>query len=244
MYGRMDNEAVYFMDSTQQESETVQIRRPVGGQYQYFQVPQVIQKYNQYRGGVDVFDQGRTEPYGTDIKVRTNKWTFRFHKIMWSFLVAQSYNIYRHFNKDDGRVLHHHTFASNLSMALINIPWDRTHLGDSNMSTGPAGRGHKIKQTRPHSRFGARDSRRLSGRYRYCPNRMEDGRKNNRETAFWCVKCCVFLQPQCSESLHTKLEHLENIVPYVQLQTMAPGYLSDDDDDEECFHAIIASCNT
>jgi len=88
MYGWMDNGAVYFMDSTQRGSEMVQIRRRVGGQYQYFQVPQAIQKYNQYMGGVDVFDQVRTGPYGTDTEGRTNKWTIRFHEIMWSFLVT------------------------------------------------------------------------------------------------------------------------------------------------------------
>ena len=42
MYGWMDNGAVYFMDSTQRGSEMVQIQRRVGGQYQYFQVPQAI----------------------------------------------------------------------------------------------------------------------------------------------------------------------------------------------------------
>ena len=144
MYWWMDNGAVYFMDSTQRGSEMVQIQRRVGGQYQYFQVPQVIRKYNQYMGGVNVFDQVRTGPYNTDTEGRTNKWTIKFHEIMWSFLVAQPYNIYRHLYKDDGKVRHHHTFASNLAMKFINKPWDRTHLGDSNMSAGLAGRGYKI----------------------------------------------------------------------------------------------------
>ena len=118
-------------------------------------------------GNFDVFDQVRTGPYGTDIEARTNKWAVRFHEIMWSFLVAQSYNMYSHLYKDDRGVLHNHVFTSNLAMALIQKPWDRTHLGDS---AGLAGRGHKIKQIVQHSRLRACNSRRLSDRCRNCPN--------------------------------------------------------------------------
>jgi len=230
MYGWMDNGAVYFMDSTQRGSEMVQIQRRIGGAFQYFQVPQAIKKYNQYMGGVDVFDQVRTGPYGTDTEGRTNKWTIRFHEIMWSFLVAQSYNIYRHLHKEDDKALDHHDFASNLAILLIQKPWDRTYLRDFRMSAGQAVRGHKIKQTAPHSRFGMRDKRRLPGRCRHCPNKNNDGRKNNRETTFWCIKCCVFLHPECFESWHENPENYECVVKHHQLQSMAPDYVSDDDE--------------
>ena len=230
MYGWMDNGAVYFLDSTQRGSEMVQIKRRIGGTHQCFQVPQAIKKYNQYMGGVDVFDQIRTGPYGTDTEGRTNKWTIRFHEIMWSFLVAQTYNIYRHLHKNDEVALDHHEFAANLAMKLIQKPWNRTHLRTLIMPAGQAVRGHKMKQTVPHSRIGVSDKRRLSGRCRFCPNKNDDGSKFCRETSFWCIKCCVFLHPQCFESWHSKNETFEDAVPHKQLKGMVMDYVSDDDE--------------
>jgi hypothetical protein len=61
-YAWMDGGAVYFIDSYAGcgELEQIQRKNKIGEKYKY-DVPKAIKLYNQYMGGVDIFDQVRTK---------------------------------------------------------------------------------------------------------------------------------------------------------------------------------------
>lgn len=186
----MDSCGVYFIDSSHGPGTTQNIFRknPQGIRIPY-QVPAMIGEYNSFMGGVDIFDQVRKKN-GNDVQHSTKKYTVRMFEVLWSMILSQSYNVYRHVNKNRRAKQKNPTeFKIAVIRGLLTDPVGVNAPGpdfDEYL--------HRLLQTKPGSR-GDGDVRRKRGKCRKCQNSIvTEGIRfeMSRQTTYYCSQCKVF----------------------------------------------------
>ncbi len=170
-YSYMDSAGAYFIDPIYGPGERSEIyRKNSTGERIAFKVPKLISMYNKCMHGVDVFDQIR-KLFGVDLAHPTKKFTVRVFEILYSMILGQAYNIYRHFYANTNRALSHMDFKIAVITGFLNSHVVRAPnpgaLPIHNLCQFPLGSCDDGTQKR----------KRLM--CRECPNTDESGQRNN-----------------------------------------------------------------
>jgi hypothetical protein len=197
LYGYMDSASVYFIDGMYGPFQHgILVRKNALGDPVHYTVPHLVIQYNKYMHAVDVFDQMR-KMFGADLLHRTAKWTVRLFEIMWSFIMAQGYNIHRHLHKNDNHKVDHHVFMIRVVRGLLSHPVVRPP------ALAPLINHHVMKQHDLGSRGDGTNRRKVQA-CRGCKNLNIDGTRNAlRNTPFYCSVCQVGFHPACFGPWHT-----------------------------------------
>jgi hypothetical protein len=200
VYGWMDSSAVFLIDSCLGPGYSKQIfRRNSQGEPVGYQVPEMIVDYNCFMGGVDVFDQIR-KIFGIDTEHATKKYTVRMFEVLWSMILAQSYNVYRFVNRNrKSRQMNPTEFKIAVIIGLLSHD-----VVLDTVEPDVADNQHVLKETEPGSE-NAGSNRKKRRCCRLCPNSRRRGGnivEPNRKTSYYCSKCKIFLHPQCFNKWH------------------------------------------
>jgi hypothetical protein len=139
MYGLMDSTACYILDAAYGsliEDNLVLRRKNKDGTFMSFHVPPAIVRYNQYMGGVDLWDMVRTGWYGLEMTRRCSRWILRFFEVLISMATANAFMIFCHINKLEKKNLAHYDFTMTLVEGLLE---------KEQVYASPATRGEKRK---------------------------------------------------------------------------------------------------
>jgi hypothetical protein len=214
-YAYMDSAGVYFIDPIYGPGEQSQIyRKDNTGERITYLVPKLISTYNKYMHGVDVFDQIR-KLFGVDLAHPTKKYTVRVFEILFSMILGQGYNIYRHLHANTRRALSHTEFKIAVIKGFLNHHTVRTQAPGG----GAVLPVHKLCQFSPGS-YSDGSQKRNRMMCRECPNTTENGKKNyKRKTNWYCDQFKVAFHPDCFQTFHQA-----NSPNYVPRKRMKPSF--------------------
>jgi hypothetical protein len=133
------------------------------------------------------------------------KYTVRVFEILYSMILGQAYNIYRHFHSNTRRELSHTEFKIAVIKGFLN------HHVVRAAAVGTVLPIHKLRQFPPGS-YGDGTQKRKRLSCRECPNLGESGDRNcNRTTNWYCNQCNTAFHPDCFHAYHKV--HSPNYVP-------------------------------
>jgi hypothetical protein len=84
-----------------------------------FHVPPAIVRYNQYMGGVDLWDMVRTGWYGVEMRRRCSRWILRFFEVLISMASANAFMIFCNLNNLQKKNMTHFDFTMKLVDGLL-----------------------------------------------------------------------------------------------------------------------------
>jgi hypothetical protein len=219
-YAFMDSAGVYFIDPMYGPGEQSEIsRKNSTGVRVPFRVPKLISMYNKYMHGVDVFDQIR-KLFGADLVHPTKKYTVRVFEVLYSMIMGQAYNIYRHFHANTPRALTHTEFKIAIINGFLNHHVMRAPVVGTTFTSISS---HKLVQF-PEGSYGDGSRKRKRMHCRGCPNTSENGHNYQRKTNWYCHQCKVGFHPDCFQSYHKDAS--PNYVPRKRMKSfigVTPG---------------------
>ena len=197
----MDSSLVYILDTECGSRESQSIHRRQGEDTIELDGPKALNNYNRSMGGVDQWDQLRTNrAYSIEQVGKSSKWTVTLFLSFISMAASNAFCIYKFCNPYGcDSYLDHTQFTMSLIKALYENCYDtresRSTPGSSTKSSMSFG--HTLKQSPPDSRQGVSGVRRRHrGVCRHC---------GEGTTTFACVQCCLPLHPGCFGAFHATL---------------------------------------
>ena len=185
----MDSSLVYILDTEFGSRESDIVQRRQGNHTLQLQGPRALNNYNSFMGGVDQWDQLRTNrAYSVEQVGKTSKWTVTLFLSFISMAAANAYCIYLACNPLGCDTHLDHT---EFTMELIDALYFNAYENIDTRSTPGSSKGdsakcrHELRQAPK----GTRDtSRRYRGVCRHC---------GTGTTTFGCIQCGLGFHAEC-----------------------------------------------
>jgi hypothetical protein len=202
----MDSSVVYILDTVYGSKESEEIQRRQGAEVILFDGPKAMNSYNSYMGGVDQWDQLRTNrAYSVEQVGKSSKWTVTLFLAFISMAVSNAFCIYKACNpKGSEDYLDHTAFT----LSLIHDLYFNSY--ETRESRSDPGRGndtssfhnHKLVQAPPGSRGPRTGNRRYVAECRgtNCPS------GKSKYTSYACKQCAIGLHSECFNSFHESMK--------------------------------------
>ena len=201
IHAMMDSSLVYILDTVFGSHESEQITRRQADQIFSIEGPKALNFYNSYMGGVDQWDQLRTNrAYSVEQVGKSSKWTVTLFLSFISMAASNAFCIFKACNPtgSDG-FLDHTDFTLELIDALYNNSYQTR---ESRSAPGQyhdivSASTHVIRQAPEGSRGEGTSKRRYRAECRgtCCP-------KGSKETTYGCKQCGIALHPECFNPFH------------------------------------------
>ena len=197
----MDSSLVYILDTVFSSHESEDITRRQVDELFTIEGPKALNYYNSYMGGVDQWDQLRTNrAYSVEQVGKTHKWTVTLFLSFISMAASNAFCIYKACNPTGSEGFLDHT---EFTLELIDALYNNSYL--TRESRSAPGRGHDIVSASTHvirqapegSRGDAHSNRRYRAECRgtCCP-------AGSKETTYGCKQCGIALHPECFNPFH------------------------------------------
>lgn len=197
-YGIVDKKVVLMLDTAYGPKNIAKMKRKTkSGTVETFDMPKAIVAYNNYKGGVDTFDQMRSGHHAYDMKGRILKWTVRFHDCLLNMAITNAYNIYRYLHGDQ---LNRSEFQIQLMNELHKSRYKNSVIQTRQSETQLLKETHTICQYDKGSR-NDESNRRKSMKCRHC-NSQYSSKGKLKYTKYFCLECKVALHPECFDDYH------------------------------------------
>jgi hypothetical protein len=201
IHAMMDSSLVYILDTVFSSHESENITRRQADELFSIEGPKALNYYNSYMGGVDQWDQLRTNrAFSVEQVGKSSKWTVTLFLSFISMVASNAFCIYKACNPEGCEdYLNHIDFT----LELIDSLYNNSYLTRDSRSA--PGRGHDIATASSHVIRQAPEGSRGEGnshrRYRAecrgtcCP-------KGSKETTYGCKQCGIALHPECFNPFH------------------------------------------
>ena len=201
IHAMMDSSLVFILDTVYSSHESEDITRRQVDELFTMEGPKALNYYNSYMGGVDQWDQLRTNrAYSVEQVGKSSKWTVTLFLSFISMAVSNAFCIYKACNPKGSEGFLDHT---EFTLELIDSLYNNSYL--TRESKSAPGRAHDIVSASTHVIRQAPEGSRgeANGKRRYraecrgtcCP-------EGSKETTYACKQCGIALHPECFNPFH------------------------------------------